>query len=52
VPLHTRFEALELKGDVSEDVMEGPSRRLPRVRWLTPHHKTAVTEEERSRYLS
>lgn len=36
VPLHRRFEALELEGEMSVDVVESPPRTLPRVRWLTP----------------
>ena len=47
VPLHTRFEALELKREVSEDVVKGPSMRLSRVRRSTPHLKTASTKNKK-----
>ena len=47
MPLHSRFEALELEGEVSVDVVEGPTRMLPRVRWLTPCLKTALIKKER-----
>ena len=35
VPLHNRFETLELEGEVSEGVEGGPPLRLPWVKWLT-----------------
>lgn len=33
VPLHNTFETLEPEGEVSEDAVEGPLRKLPRVKW-------------------
>jgi len=47
VPLHNRFEVLELEGEMSEDVMGGPSMRLPRVRRWTQHLKIASTRKDR-----
>lgn len=42
-----RFEALELKGQVNEEAVEGPPWILCRKRQSTPCLKTASTEKER-----
>ena len=47
VPLHNRFEALELEGEVSEEEMEGASVTLPGARQLTPCLKTASAKKDR-----
>ncbi|XP_066858120.1 uncharacterized protein [Anser cygnoides] len=47
VPVHNRFEALELERPVGEDVFKSPPRRLPRARKSTPCLKTAFTKKER-----
>lgn len=47
VSLHNRLEALELKGEVSEDAVEGSPRGLSRARMLTPCLKTALVKKER-----
>uniref|UniRef100_A0A493TS73 Uncharacterized protein n=1 Tax=Anas platyrhynchos platyrhynchos TaxID=8840 RepID=A0A493TS73_ANAPP len=47
VPLHNRFEALELERPVGKDEVAGLPRRMPRVRKLTPHLKTASTKKHR-----
>ena len=41
------FEILHLEGGVSEDAVEGPPRRLSRMRWLTPCLKTAFTKKDK-----
>lgn len=43
---NNKFEALELKREVSEDVVKGPSMRLSRVRRSTPYLKAASTKKE------
>ena len=47
VPLHNRFEALELERLVGEDKVKSLPRRMPRARNLTPRLKTASTKKER-----
>ena len=47
VPLHNRFEALELQRPVGEDEVESLPRRMPRVRKPTPRLKTASTKKDR-----
>ena len=44
---NNKFEALELKREVSEDVVKGPSMMLSRVRRSTPHLKTASTKNKK-----
>ena len=46
VPLCNMFEALELEGQVCEEVMKGPPKRLRRSRWSTPCLKTASVKKE------
>ncbi|XP_021244117.1 uncharacterized protein LOC110394532 [Numida meleagris] len=45
--LHTRFEALELEGQVSEEAVEGTPRTLPRAKQSTRPLKTASIKKER-----
>jgi len=45
-PLHNRFQALDVEGEVGEDVAEGPSMRSNRKRQLTPRLKTASDKKE------
>ena len=47
VPLHSRFEVLELEGGVSETVEGCPPMRLPWVKQSTPHLTTASTRKDR-----
>ena len=47
VLLCNRFEALELEGEMSEDAVEGPTKRLPKVRRFIPCLKTASAKKER-----
>jgi len=47
VPLCNRFKVLELKGQVSKNVVEGPPKRLPKAR-STACLKIASTKKERS----
>lgn len=47
VPLHTRFEALECKGQGCEDVGERPHRTLSQARNSSPLLKTSSTKKER-----
>jgi len=46
VPLYNRFEALEPEGQVRENVVEDPFRRLYRARSSTPCLKTAFAKKE------
>ena len=45
-PLHSRFEALDLEGELGEDVVAGPSMRPDRKRQLTPCLKTPPVRKE------
>jgi len=45
--LHSRFEALKIKGQVREDEVEGPLKNLSRVRKSAPYFKTASAKKER-----
>lgn len=47
MPLHNRFEALELEGEVNKTVEGGPPVRLPRVKRSTPRLTTASTRKDR-----
>lgn len=47
VPLHNRFEALELEGEVSEVAVGGPPLRLPRMRQSAPYLETASAKKDR-----
>ena len=46
-PLYNRYGALELEGQVNENVSEGPSRGLPRVSQSTPCLLTASVKKKR-----
>ncbi|KFW72624.1 hypothetical protein AS28_04863, partial [Pygoscelis adeliae] len=47
LPLQNRYGALELEGQANEDVDEGPSGRLPRVRQSAPRIMTASAKKKR-----
>lgn len=47
VSLHNRLEALELKGEASEDAVECSPKRLSRASMLTPCLKTALIKKQR-----
>lgn len=47
VTLHNKFEDLKLEAEESGDAVEGPPRRLSRVKQLTPCLKTASAKKKR-----
>ena len=51
VPLHNRFQTLDLEGEVSDDMVEGTCRTLFRAKQSTWHLKTASAKKKRKEII-